>query len=86
MGISIDHGLGYSLPLIIARSWTNGVNISPVGLVLRVNGRVPIDFGRRGKKHTSSDPFCQAEHVHCPNGVSLNGFDWIVHVFDRRGG
>ena len=47
VSISIDHCLRHPLPLVIASPRTNGVNISPVGLVLWVYGRIAIDLRRR---------------------------------------
>jgi len=75
-------GLGATLSLIIAGPGTNGVNIAPVPLMLRVYCGVTIDLARRGLKDLGLDPFGNAQHVDRPHDTGLYGFDRVILVMD----
>lgn len=36
LAVGVHHGFRYSLPLVVASAWPNGIHVAPVGLSLRV--------------------------------------------------
>jgi len=75
-------GLCATFSLIIARPYPDGIDISPVILLLRMDCRVAIDFAGGGLKDLGLDPLGNAQHVDSPHDVGLYGFDRVILIVD----
>mmetsp|Transcript_17112 Transcript_17112/g.24889 ORF Transcript_17112/g.24889 Transcript_17112/m.24889 type:complete len:304 (+) Transcript_17112:811-1722(+) len=78
--IAVHHRLRHALTLIVARSGSDGVHVTPVGFLLGVLFGITINFGSRSEKHAGLDAFGEAEHVDGSHGGCFDGFDRVVLV------
>ncbi|BAS71812.1 Os01g0315850, partial [Oryza sativa Japonica Group] len=84
----VIHGQRFScaLALIIAASNTNGVDIAPVSLHLRVLEGISIYLTGAGEEKFCPNPLGQSKHVQCPNHVGYDGLDGVVLVVHGASG
>ena len=78
-------GFGAALTFVVAASDTDGVNVAPVGLSLRVDGGVTIDFAGAGLKDLGAQALGQPQHVDGTVHAGLGGLHWVVLVVDGAG-
>ena len=84
--VGIHHGFGDTFALVITRTRTNGINISPIAFVLGMDLRVAVDFGSGGEQNARANAFGQAQHVECAHGTGFDGLDGVKLVMGRRSG
>lgn len=78
-----EQGLRAALAFIIARARSDGVNVPPVALWLRMDRWVAIDFGGRGLHDPRLYPFGEAQHVDRPDNADLGRLNRVELVVDR---
>jgi hypothetical protein len=81
-----EQGLSATLPLIITGPQSDGIDVSPIGFHLWMDGGVTIDFRGRGLKDLCLEPFRESQHVDGAMDIHLGRLYRIVLVMDRRGG
>ena len=78
--------LGDALALVVAGAGADGVDIAPVALRLRMDGR-DLRRPRRSRPGESGpEPLGQHQHVDGAQHVRLDGLDRVVLVVNGRGG
>ena len=77
---------GGALALVVAGADADRVDVAPIRLRLRVDGRVAVDFARRGVQDLCVHALGQAEHVERAVDRRLERLDGVVLVVDGRGG
>mmetsp|Transcript_629 Transcript_629/g.1133 ORF Transcript_629/g.1133 Transcript_629/m.1133 type:complete len:229 (-) Transcript_629:790-1476(-) len=78
--VTVHHGLCHPLTFIITRPRANGIDITPVALLLWVFLGISVDFGSGGEEHSGLDTFGKSEHIDSSHGGSFDGFDGVVLV------
>ena len=83
-----DRRLGEALGLVIDRSRSNGIDIAPIGLHLRMHQRISIAFRRGGMQVSGAVLLRNLEGVEGSCRAHQQRFDSEAHVVDRarRGG
>ena len=76
--------LGSTLPLVIAGSEADGVDMAPVRLGLGMNIGIAVHLGGGGLEDACIDPLGKAEAVDGPDHGGFHGLDGIVLVVRRR--
>jgi hypothetical protein len=79
-----EHGFCTTLTLVIAGTETNGVDITPVGLGLRVYVRIAIDLTGRRLKDLTLRSAGETQHVIGSKHRGLGSLDRVCLIIDRR--
>jgi|SRR4051794_2254377 len=82
------HGqaLGKSLPLVITGSWTNRVDIPPIGLWLRMNQRLAINLRCGSLKKPRAMRMRQFQQVPDADGIGEVRFERVLAIAFRARG
>lgn len=83
--VAVRQGLGDSLALVVARSGTNTVDVTPVVLSLGVLLGVTVNLGRRRNEESGLGSLGETEHVERTHERRLDGLDGVVLVVRGRG-
>ena len=75
--------LGVALGLVVHPSRTDGIDVSPVGLGLRVHLRIAVDLARRGEQEARALELREAERVVRPVRAGLERVQRHAQVVDR---
>jgi hypothetical protein len=75
-----EESFGTSLSFIIAGTWSDGIDIAPVLLRLRVNCGIAIDLACRGLEDSALQAFCKPQHVDCSMHRGLRCLHRIVLI------
>ncbi len=76
--VSLHHSLGHSFALIVAGSRSDRIDMTPVGLLLRMDLRIAVHLRGRGEEHAGLGTLGESEHVEGAFRTSLNGLDGVV--------
>ena len=79
-----EQGFGTTLAFVVATARADRIDVAPIILGLRMDGRIAVDLARRGLEDLDLQPFCQPEHVDGAVNGSLGRLNRIVLVMDRR--
>ena len=80
-----EQGFGAAFAFIITGARADRIDMAPVVLGLRMDGRVAIDFAGRGLQDFRLQALGEAQHVDGAMNGGLRGLNRIVLVLDRRG-
>jgi len=81
-----EEGLRAALPFVIAGSYADGVDVTPIIFPLWMDGGVSVDLAGGGLEYPGLYPFCQTQHMDGTHDAGLDGLDRVVLVVDRRSG
>jgi len=81
-----EKGLRAALSFVVAGPGAYGIDIAPVSLMLRMNGRVAIDLAGGGLKDLGPDPLGKTQHVDSAHDAGLDGLDRVVLIMNRGRG
>ena len=81
-----EERFGAPFPLVVAGANSDGIDVAPVLLILRVDLGVAVDFARRSLQDPRLDTLGQAQHVNGPHDAGFHGLDGVELVVDGRGG
>jgi len=79
-------GLGAALTFVVARSQSDGIDVSPIRLRLRMDLGVAIYLAGGGLEHPGLDPLGQTQYVDGPHDRGFDSLDGIVLIMNRAGG
>ena len=79
-------GLGAALALVVAGAPAVRVDVGPIILGLRVDGRVAVDLARGRLQELSAQPLGQPQHVDGAEHAGLGRLHRIELVVHGRGG
>lgn len=85
LGVGVRQRLRHPLSLVVAGARPDWVDVAPVRLRLRMDGRVAVDLTGGGDQNATGDPLCKAQHVDRSHGVRLDRLNRIEHVVRRTG-
>ena len=78
-----EQGLCTALALVVARTQSDGVDVAPIGLGLRMDVGVAIDLAGRGLQNLSLGATRQTQHVVGPEDAGLGSLYGVVLIVDR---
>jgi len=65
---------------------TDGINVAPVALSLRMLKRITVDLTGAGKQEACTHSLCQTQHVQRSHHVGLDGLDGVELVMNGGSG
>ena len=80
-----EQGLGATLAFVVAGTQPDRVDVTPVGLDLRMDLGIAVDFGGRGLEDLCLHALGEPKHVDGAMDAGLGGLDRVELVVDRGG-
>src|SRR6185437_4037833 len=76
---------GKALSFVIDRARTDGVDVAPIGLLLRMLERIAVTLRCRGDKILGLVFLCDFQGMQGSQSADFQGFDSMDHVIHRAG-
>ena len=86
-GVHVCHRerLGDPLRLVVDAARSDGIDVAPVRLRLRVHERIAVDLAGRREQNSRVLVLSQAEDIPGPERADLEGLQRMALIIDRRG-